>query len=411
MWVAYGLPAVHPHSMLVITINGSGLVIELAYVLLFVIYSRGAQRARVASAVVAETVFVGAVALLVLMLAHTHERRSMIVGILCVCFGTMMYAAPLSVMTKSVEYMPLTLSLVSFFNGLCWTAYALIRFDPYITIPNGLGVMFAVAQLVLYAVYYKSTQQQIADRKRKVAETVMTEVVAVNAEGNSKVTNGWIDTSIDMLRASTLSFASARDRTPHEGQVIYYGVLTHIIKVRYMNDLQYTNDLHVVRYLSRNAWLINGTRFSCAIYPIYVRCCEFLLSNFYTNRSEYSGLSLVHDRTSPGYWASAQGYPTHNKEKLLGRLVGGDGRPHMRCLSTIPAPNVALGSSHLAPSSSNAAHISLKSIPEGLMQMIIDKIGECVLEKARAEARDEVVVALENFFQTIVAGANNDPNR
>ncbi|KAG6486887.1 hypothetical protein ZIOFF_055468 [Zingiber officinale] len=142
-----------------------------------------------------------------------------------------------------------------------------------------------------------------------------------------------------------------------------------------------------------------------------VRCCEFLLSNFYTNRSEYSGLSLVHDRTSPGYWASAQGYPTHNKEKLLGRLVGGDGRPHMRCLSTIPAPNVALGSSHLAPSSSNAAHISLKSIPEGLMQMIIDKIGECVLEKARAEARDEVVVALENFFQTIVAGANNDPNR
>ncbi|XP_074580736.1 bidirectional sugar transporter SWEET4-like [Curcuma longa] len=192
MWVVYGLPAVHPHSMLVITINGSGMVIELAYVLLFVIYSRGAQRARVASMLVAETVFVVAVALLVLTLAYTHERRSMIVGILCVCFGTMMYAAPLSVMkmviqTKSVEYMPLTLSLVSFFNGLCWTAYALIRFDPYITIPNGLGVMFAVAQLVLYAVYYKSTQRQIADRKRKVAETGMTEVVVVNAEGNNKV--------------------------------------------------------------------------------------------------------------------------------------------------------------------------------------------------------------------------------
>lgn len=54
-------------------------------------------------------------------------------------------------------------------------------------IPNGLGVMFAVAQLVIYAVYYKSTQRQIADRKRKVAETGMTEVVVVNAEGNNKV--------------------------------------------------------------------------------------------------------------------------------------------------------------------------------------------------------------------------------
>ena len=38
------------------------------------------------------------------------------------------------IQTKSVEYMPLFLSLASFFNGVCWTAYALIRFDPYITV-------------------------------------------------------------------------------------------------------------------------------------------------------------------------------------------------------------------------------------------------------------------------------------
>jgi uncharacterized protein with PQ loop repeat len=36
--------------------------------------------------------------------------------------------------TKSVEYMPFFLSLVSFLNGLCWTAYALIRFDLYVTV-------------------------------------------------------------------------------------------------------------------------------------------------------------------------------------------------------------------------------------------------------------------------------------
>ena len=38
--------------------------------------------------------------------------------------------------TKSVEYMPFLLSLVSFLNGCCWTAYALIRFDLYITVSN-----------------------------------------------------------------------------------------------------------------------------------------------------------------------------------------------------------------------------------------------------------------------------------
>nr|CAD1839237.1 unnamed protein product [Ananas comosus var. bracteatus] len=72
----------------------------------------------------------------------------------------------------------LSLSLASFFNGICWTAYALIRFDPYITIPNGLGVMFAVAQLVLYVMYYKSTQQQIEVRRRK-GEVGMEEVVVI----------------------------------------------------------------------------------------------------------------------------------------------------------------------------------------------------------------------------------------
>ncbi|XP_073007103.1 bidirectional sugar transporter SWEET4-like [Typha latifolia] len=183
MWVVYGLPVVHPHSLLVITINGSGMAIELSYVFLFLLYSHGRKRVQVLIALLLEVAFVGFVALLVLLLAHTHERRSMVVGILCVFFGTLMYVAPLSVMkmvirTRSVEYMPLFLSLASFFNGVCWTAYALIRFDLYITIPNGLGVMFAVAQLVLYAMYYKSTQKQIEARQRK-GEVGMSEVVVM----------------------------------------------------------------------------------------------------------------------------------------------------------------------------------------------------------------------------------------
>ncbi|XP_039789474.1 uncharacterized protein LOC120655625 isoform X4 [Panicum virgatum] len=46
-----------------------------------------------------------------------------------------------------------------------------------VTIPNGLGVLFAVAQLVLYAIYYKSTQQIIEARKRKAGQVALTEVV------------------------------------------------------------------------------------------------------------------------------------------------------------------------------------------------------------------------------------------
>ncbi|KAJ6792405.1 bidirectional sugar transporter SWEET4-like [Iris pallida] len=181
LWVVYGLPVVHPHSTLVLTINGSGMAIELAYVLLFLVYSKGSARLRVLFILIGEVAFVAIIGILVIAFAHTLALRSLVVGIFCVFFGTMMYAAPLSVMklviqTKSVEYMPLFLSLASFFNGLCWTTYALIKFDLYITIPNGLGVLFSVAQLVLHAMYYKSTKEQLEVRKRK-AETGLAEVV------------------------------------------------------------------------------------------------------------------------------------------------------------------------------------------------------------------------------------------
>ncbi|XP_078431704.1 bidirectional sugar transporter SWEET4-like [Wolffia australiana] len=191
LWVLYGLPLVHPHSLLVITINGAGLVIELTYVLLFLLYSHGRARLRVFAILLAEIVFVAVVAVLVLTVAHTYERRSLIVGSLCVFFGTMMYVAPLSVMklvikTKSVEFMPLSLSLASFLNGACWTCYALLRFDLFITIPNGLGVLFATLQLVLYAIFYKSTPSQT--ERRQKPEVGLTNVVVSRESNNNRHT-------------------------------------------------------------------------------------------------------------------------------------------------------------------------------------------------------------------------------
>ncbi|KAL6175269.1 hypothetical protein ACLB2K_051911 [Fragaria x ananassa] len=169
-WTLYGLPIVHPNSTLVWTINGSGTIIEVVYIILFLVYSDKKKRLMVVLVVALEIIFIGVLTLLVLTLAHTHTKRSLIVGIVSIAFNIMMYASPLTVMklvitTKSVEYMPFFLSFASFANGVAWTAYALIRFDPFITIPNGLGTVFSLAQLILYATYYKSTQRQIAERK------------------------------------------------------------------------------------------------------------------------------------------------------------------------------------------------------------------------------------------------------
>ncbi|KAJ4965439.1 hypothetical protein NE237_017288 [Protea cynaroides] len=172
LWVVYGLPMVHPHSMLVITINGFGVMIELIFVLLFIFYSDGKKRLKVLVVLLVEFAFVALITVLVLTLVHTVATRSLVVGSIAVFFGTLMYAAPLSVMklvitTKSVEYMPFSLSLASFANGIFWTIYAVIHFDLFITIPNSLGTLFGLVQLILYVMVYKSTQRQIEAKKDK----------------------------------------------------------------------------------------------------------------------------------------------------------------------------------------------------------------------------------------------------
>lgn len=47
-------------------------------------------------------------------------------------------------------------------------------------IPNGIGTTFSVAQLILYATYYKSTKKQIA-AARNAKEVNLSEVVVGNS--------------------------------------------------------------------------------------------------------------------------------------------------------------------------------------------------------------------------------------
>ena len=63
-----------------------------------------------------------------------------------------MYGAPLSVMwevvrTKSVEFMPLPLSAMSFLNSAVWSLYGFYVQDTYIGMPNNLGTVLTVAQV------------------------------------------------------------------------------------------------------------------------------------------------------------------------------------------------------------------------------------------------------------------------
>ncbi|KAK2365614.1 hypothetical protein P8452_54440 [Trifolium repens] len=159
-WVFYGMPFVHPNSLLVVTINGVGLVFEFVYLTIFYVYAKKQGRKKVGLYLLVEAILFGAIVLITMLALHGHTKRSLIVGILCDMFNIAMYISPLTVMamvikTKSVKYMPFWLSVANFLNGCCWTAYALIHpFDIYVLVSNGIGAISGFVQLLLYGYYY-----------------------------------------------------------------------------------------------------------------------------------------------------------------------------------------------------------------------------------------------------------------
>ncbi|XP_004508856.1 bidirectional sugar transporter SWEET5 [Cicer arietinum] len=163
MWAFYGLPFVTENNTLVITINSFGLVIEIIYTLVFFVFSDWSKRKKILLIILVELVFLVLVIFLVMYLVSAHKDRRLIVGCICVIFNVLMYFAPLTVMrqvirTKSVKYMPFLLSVANFLNGVVWTIYALLKWDPFIVIPNGLGTLSGLLQLILYGIYYRTTR-------------------------------------------------------------------------------------------------------------------------------------------------------------------------------------------------------------------------------------------------------------
>ncbi|EEF29606.1 bidirectional sugar transporter SWEET4 [Ricinus communis] len=164
-----GLPMVAPsaNSPFIFIINGLGLAVELLYLHIFRYYEKKHKGfSRVVLFLAAEVILLAIIVTAALLGFHTHSNRNLFVGIFCAVSNVVMYGSPLAIMkkvvlTRSVEYMPHDLSLASFFNGVFWTVYAVIIFDPLTLASNGLGALLSLAQLLLYA-YYSNPKRTAA---------------------------------------------------------------------------------------------------------------------------------------------------------------------------------------------------------------------------------------------------------
>ncbi|KAI3825726.1 hypothetical protein L1987_07317 [Smallanthus sonchifolius] len=156
LWIYYAL--LKSNAMLLITINSVGCFIQTFYICFFLFYAP--KKARIESLKLIGLMIVigfGLIVGLTQFLANGANRVS-IVGWICLVFALCVFVAPLGVVrqvikTKSVEYMPILLSVALTLNAVTWFFYGLLLHDFNIAIPNVLGFTFGILQMILYFVY------------------------------------------------------------------------------------------------------------------------------------------------------------------------------------------------------------------------------------------------------------------
>mmetsp|Transcript_8721 Transcript_8721/g.12101 ORF Transcript_8721/g.12101 Transcript_8721/m.12101 type:complete len:298 (-) Transcript_8721:155-1048(-) len=162
LWVAYGLRT--PGRFMPFLTNAVGGFAEINFVIIYLFYSSGKQRRSCQCDVVVTIVFLTIIIAIALLIPlplklKGEDSTSSLLGLSAACVNTFMYAAPLNIartviQTKSVQWMPLPLTLGGLICSLCWTVYAVLVGDVSVFIPNTAGDFLGFTQLIIYFTYH-----------------------------------------------------------------------------------------------------------------------------------------------------------------------------------------------------------------------------------------------------------------
>ncbi|XP_071693506.1 bidirectional sugar transporter SWEET14-like [Rutidosis leptorrhynchoides] len=201
LWIYYAL--LKSNVMLLITINTVGCFINTFYICIFLIYAPKKARMQCLKLIMCMIVVgFGLVVTLTQVLAKGANRVA-IVGWICLVFALCVFVAPLGVLrqvikTKSVEYMPILLSVALTLNAVTWFLYGLLRQDFNIAIPNILGFGFGIVQIVLYFVYKNNNPTS----DEKVSSGL--EIKTIETDEKQKIPQSKDQEVIDVVKLSTL---------------------------------------------------------------------------------------------------------------------------------------------------------------------------------------------------------------
>ncbi|KAE8668205.1 Bidirectional sugar transporter SWEET15 [Hibiscus syriacus] len=151
---------------------------------------------------------------LILILTHFLVKGSIriqVLGWMCVALSICVFAAPFSIVTrvirtKSVEFMPFNLSFFLTISAVMWFAYGLFMKDFCVALPNVVGFILGMLQMLLYAIYRNSEK---AVEKKKLPEQM--KGVVLSTLGPSEVYPVAVDIKPDV--------STKEDKTENEQTV------------------------------------------------------------------------------------------------------------------------------------------------------------------------------------------------
>ncbi|KFD52785.1 hypothetical protein M514_06276 [Trichuris suis] len=151
-WLQYGILK---RDRIVILINLIGFCLEVVYFFILYIYSRRKSSLNAVAGAMFTTC-----ACLVYYLRVNARYDSTIdrLGTMCLILNVLNFAAPLAVLrevleTKSTELLPRPIIIANLLVSAQWYLYGHLVGDPYMKIPNFIGVCLASFQLSLFLIF------------------------------------------------------------------------------------------------------------------------------------------------------------------------------------------------------------------------------------------------------------------
>ncbi|KAF9671748.1 hypothetical protein SADUNF_Sadunf12G0080500 [Salix dunnii] len=193
LWLFYALFT--EDAILLITINSFAFFMEFGYIAVYLFYATKKDKLLTFKLLLLFNIFgFGLICVLTLFLTR-GQKRVHVLGWICMVFSLCVFVAPLFIVrkvirTKSVEFMPFSLSFFLTLSAVMWFFYGYLKKDQFVAVPNILGFLSGIVQMLLYVIYRNPKKIVVVEPKlqelpehsvgiKKLGSTILSEIIVV----------------------------------------------------------------------------------------------------------------------------------------------------------------------------------------------------------------------------------------